>query len=103
MRFSIKTKLIAIFTLLLAFMTISMTVALVGLNRLDQRINHLVNRSAGQVRATLLAIESLNDGMRELKNLLLATDKADMEQSEKRLPRRAREFPEEHRRTAQGR
>src|SRR6476619_2196175 len=79
MRFSIKTKLIAIFTLLLAFMTISMAVALVGLNRLDQRINYLVNRSAGQVRATLLAIDSLNDGMRELKNLLLVTDKADME------------------------
>ena len=83
MRFSIKTKLIAIFMLLLAFMTISMTVAIVGLNRLDQRINHLVDRSAGQVRTTLEAIESLNDGMRELKNLLLATDKADMEQSEK--------------------
>ena len=39
MRLSIRTKLITIFILLMAFMAVSMTVALVGLGRLDQRIN----------------------------------------------------------------
>jgi phosphoglycerate-specific signal transduction histidine kinase len=72
MHLSIRTKLTTIFILLVAFMAVSMTVALVGLSRLDQRINHLVDQSAAQIRATLLATASLNDGMRELKNVLLA-------------------------------
>ncbi len=83
MHLSIRTKLTTIFILLVAFMAVSMTVALVGLSRLDQRINHLVDQSAAQIRATLLATASLNDGMRELKNVLLASDQAGMDQSEK--------------------
>jgi methyl-accepting chemotaxis protein len=83
MHLSIRTKLITIFILLIAFMAVSMTVALVGLSRLDQRINHLVDQSAAQIRATLLATASLNDGMRELKNMLLASDQAGMDQSDK--------------------
>ena len=58
MRLSIRTKLITIFILLIAFMAVSMTVALVGLSRLDQRINQLVDQSAAQIRATLLATAS---------------------------------------------
>ena len=76
MRLSIRTKLITIFVLLMAFMAVSMTVAVVGLGRLDQRINQLVDQSAAQVRASILATAWLNDSMRELKNLLLAPDQA---------------------------
>jgi methyl-accepting chemotaxis protein len=83
MYLSIRTRLITIFIPLMAFMAVSMTVALVGLGKLDQRVNHLVDQSAAQIRATLLATASLNDGMRELKNVLLASDQAGMDQSDK--------------------
>jgi len=83
MRLSIKTKLIALFTLLMAFMAMSMTVGLVGLSKLDQRINQLVDQSAAQVRASILATAFLNDSMRELKNLLLAPDQAGWDMADK--------------------
>src|SRR5450755_3901293 len=83
MHLSIRTKLITIFILLMAFMAVSMTVALVGLSRLDNRINQLVDQSAAQVRASILATAWLNDSMRELKNLLLAPDQAAWDQADK--------------------
>ena len=83
MRLSIRTKLITIFVLLMAFMAVSMTVAVVGLGRLDQRINQLVDQSAAQVRASILATAWLNDSMRELKNLLLAPDQAGWDEADK--------------------
>jgi methyl-accepting chemotaxis protein len=83
MRLSIRTKLITIFILLMAFMAVSMTVALVGLSSLDKRIDQLVDQSAAQVRASILATAWLNDSMRELKNLLLAPDQAGWDQADK--------------------
>ena len=94
MRLSIRTKLIVIFTLIMAFMAVSMTVGLVGLSKLDQRINQLVDQSAAQVRASILAMASLNDSMRELKNLLLATDPAGWDQAERASLPRAPAFRE---------
>lgn len=83
MRLSIRTKLIAIFATLMAFMALSMTVGLVGLSRLDVRINQLVDQSAAQVRSSILAIAFSNDTQRELKNLILAPDDATWEQSDR--------------------
>ena len=82
-RLSIRTKLIAIFAPATAFMALSMAVGLIGLNRLDARINHLVDQSVAQVRSSILATAFVNNSMRELKNLMVATDNAELEQSEK--------------------
>jgi methyl-accepting chemotaxis protein len=82
-RLSIRTKLIAIFVPLTAFMALSMAVGIVGLSRLDVRINQLIDQSAAQVRSSILATASVNNSMRELKNLMVATDDAEREQSEK--------------------
>jgi methyl-accepting chemotaxis protein len=83
MHLSIRTRLIAIFTILMAFMAVSMGVAIVGLGKLDQRINQLVDQSAAQVRASILATAWLNGSMRELKNLLLALDQTGWDEADK--------------------
>ena len=83
MRLSIKTKLVTTFTLLLALMAVSTTIALFGIAKLDQSFEDLVNVSAERVRLALTAELSAIESQRQLKNLLLASDPAEMDRADK--------------------
>ena len=80
---TIKTKLLVTFVLLLALMSASMTVALVGASKLDRSIEELVDKSAERVRLSLLLATSVVQEQRELKGILLAPDEAGMEEAAK--------------------
>jgi len=80
---TIKTKLLVTFVLLLALMSASMTVALVGASKLDRSIEELVDKSAERVRLSLLLATSVVQEQRELKGILLAPDEAGMDEAAK--------------------
>ena len=83
MRLSIKTKLVTTFVLLLAVMALSTSIGLFAMSRLDQRIEELVNVSAARVRLALTAKELAVESQRQVKNLMLATDPAEIDRAGK--------------------
>jgi methyl-accepting chemotaxis protein len=91
-RLSIKTKLVTTFILLLAVMALSTTVGLLAMANLDQRIEQLVNVSAARVRLALTAKELATESQRQLKNLLLADDPAEVERAVKMMADTHEEF-----------
>jgi len=82
-RLSIKTKLVTTFVLLLAVMALSTSIGLFAMSRLDQRIEELVNVSAARVKLALIAKELAVESQRQVKNLMLATDPAEVDRAGK--------------------
>ncbi len=85
MRLSIRTKLITIFVLLMAFMAVSMTGALVGFAKMNTMVSQLVDYSATRARIAVELERTTFLLQREEKNFLLSTDAGDLDRFDKAI------------------